>query len=167
MSGYLQVARCAAVRPACEQTLIVLQGRNIQAQSGRFGRLRIDLVRQVTKKVSLGRSTGGGVTEIHRQTRILRACSAGMLLAIYQGLAGRLPVTSGCSGKSDVMNSAEPKVIHLRERDAEGALERLNRITGLRFARWPQSLVPLVRDAVVEAQACQPLAPDVRTVESA
>ncbi len=65
------------------------------------------------------------------------------------------------------MNSAEPKVIHLRERDAEGALERLNRITGLRFARWPQSLVPLVRDAVVEAQACQPLAPDVRTVESA
>ena len=167
MSGYLQAARCAAVRLACEQTLIVIQGRNIQGQSGRSSRCRTDLVRQVTKKVSLGRSTGGGVTEIYRQPCIFRACRAGMLLAIYQGLAGRLPVTSGCSGKSDVMNSAEPKVIHLRERDAEGALERLNRITGLRFARWPQSLVPLARDVAVEAQAGQTLAPDVRTVESA
>lgn len=40
------------------------------------------------------------------------------------------------------MSSADNRVIHLHERDAEGALERLNRITGLSFARWPQSLVP-------------------------
>lgn len=65
------------------------------------------------------------------------------------------------------MNSAEPKVIHLRERDAEGALERLNRITGLRFARWPQSLAPLARQAAAEAAACQELAAVERNVESA
>lgn len=40
------------------------------------------------------------------------------------------------------MSSADNKVIHLHERDVEGALERLNRITGLSFARWPQSLAP-------------------------
>ena len=39
------------------------------------------------------------------------------------------------------MSSADNTVIHLHERDVEGALERLNRITGLSFARWPQSLV--------------------------
>lgn len=52
------------------------------------------------------------------------------------------------------MNSAEDKVIHLCERDAEGALQRLNRITGLRFARWPQSLAPLARQAAGEALEC-------------
>jgi hypothetical protein len=33
-------------------------------------------------------------------------------------------------------------VIHLHQRDPQEALERLNRITGLHFARWPESLVP-------------------------
>lgn len=33
------------------------------------------------------------------------------------------------------------KVIHLHQRDPQEALERLNRITGLHFARWPESLV--------------------------
>jgi hypothetical protein len=33
-------------------------------------------------------------------------------------------------------------VIHLHRRDPQEALERLNRITGLHFARWPESLVP-------------------------
>ncbi|NQD91891.1 hypothetical protein HP532_04400 [Pseudomonas sp. CrR25] len=32
------------------------------------------------------------------------------------------------------------KVIHLYQRDPQEALERLNRITGLCFARWPESL---------------------------
>lgn len=41
------------------------------------------------------------------------------------------------------MSSADNKVIHLHEHDAAGALERLNRITGLSFARWPQSLAPV------------------------
>lgn len=34
------------------------------------------------------------------------------------------------------------QVIHLYQRAPQEALERLNRITGLRFARWPESLVP-------------------------
>lgn len=38
--------------------------------------------------------------------------------------------------------SVTKKVIHLHERDPHEALERLNRITGLEFARWPESLVP-------------------------
>jgi hypothetical protein len=65
------------------------------------------------------------------------------------------------------MNSAEDKVIHLRERDAEGALERLNRITGLRFARWPQSLAPLARQAACELAECAASESVERSVESA
>jgi hypothetical protein len=34
-------------------------------------------------------------------------------------------------------------VIYLHQLDPQAALERLNRITGLRFSRWPQSLVPV------------------------
>lgn len=33
------------------------------------------------------------------------------------------------------------KVIHLHRRDPQEALTRLNRITGLNFARWPESLL--------------------------
>nr|WP_288358150.1 hypothetical protein [uncultured Pseudomonas sp.] len=33
------------------------------------------------------------------------------------------------------------KVVMLHARDSELALENLNRITGLRFSRWPESLV--------------------------
>ncbi|KIV60438.1 hypothetical protein ACWKWZ_19785 [Metapseudomonas otitidis] len=40
------------------------------------------------------------------------------------------------------MSKGRSKVVHLHERDPEEALERLNRITGLRFTRWPESLVP-------------------------
>lgn len=40
------------------------------------------------------------------------------------------------------MTTTKGRVIHLYRRDPQEALERLNRITGLRFARWPESLVP-------------------------
>ncbi|TRO19083.1 hypothetical protein EQ826_08970 [Ectopseudomonas mendocina] len=33
------------------------------------------------------------------------------------------------------------RVIHLHRRDPQEALARLNRITGLEFARWPESLL--------------------------
>jgi len=39
------------------------------------------------------------------------------------------------------MSGSRDRVIFLRDRDPEGALENLNRVTGLRFARWPESLV--------------------------
>jgi hypothetical protein len=39
------------------------------------------------------------------------------------------------------MTATNGKVIHLNQRDPQEALERLNRITGLRFSSWPQSLV--------------------------
>lgn len=38
------------------------------------------------------------------------------------------------------MTATKGKVIHLYQRDPQEALERLNRITGLRFSSWPQSL---------------------------
>lgn len=38
------------------------------------------------------------------------------------------------------MTARKGKVIYLHQRDPEEALERLNRITGLQFSRWPQSL---------------------------
>ena len=40
------------------------------------------------------------------------------------------------------MSKAKGKVVHLHERDPQEALERLNRITGLQFSQWPESLVP-------------------------
>ena len=51
------------------------------------------------------------------------------------------------------MSSQKGKVVPLHPRESDEALERLNRITGLRFARWPQSLVPLARQAVEELEA--------------
>ncbi|MBS7663330.1 hypothetical protein I0D00_15480 [Pseudomonas lalucatii] len=45
------------------------------------------------------------------------------------------------------------KVIHLSRRAPEEALERLNRITGLRFARWPESL----RQSQERAAPAEPL----------
>jgi hypothetical protein len=39
------------------------------------------------------------------------------------------------------MTATKGKVIHLYQRDPQEALERLNRITGLRFSSWPHSLV--------------------------
>ena len=38
--------------------------------------------------------------------------------------------------------SAQHKVIHLHQRAPQEALERLNRITGLCFSSWPESLAP-------------------------
>ncbi|MEX6500949.1 hypothetical protein AB5S05_02650 [Pseudomonas sp. 25A3E] len=35
------------------------------------------------------------------------------------------------------------RVVYLYRRDPQQALGRLNRLTGLRFSRWPESLVPL------------------------
>jgi hypothetical protein len=36
-------------------------------------------------------------------------------------------------------------VIYLHQLDPQAALERLNRVTGLQFNAWPQSLVPVVQ----------------------
>ncbi|MCG4453823.1 hypothetical protein LJY18_10995 [Pseudomonas sp. MMS21-TM103] len=38
-------------------------------------------------------------------------------------------------------DATKGKLIYLHQRDPHEALERLNRITGLNFARWPESLV--------------------------
>nr|WP_100546861.1 MULTISPECIES: hypothetical protein [unclassified Pseudomonas] len=38
-------------------------------------------------------------------------------------------------------NDGKNRVIHLHRRDPQEALARLNRITGLEFARWPESLL--------------------------
>lgn len=40
------------------------------------------------------------------------------------------------------MTASKGKVIYLYQRDPQEALERLNRITGLNFSSWPQSLAP-------------------------
>ena len=48
------------------------------------------------------------------------------------------------------MSSSKNKIVPLQPRDSEEALERLNRITGLRFARWPESLAALARQAAEE-----------------
>ena len=38
--------------------------------------------------------------------------------------------------------SSKAKVIYLHQLDPQAALERLNRLTGLQFTCWPQSLKP-------------------------
>lgn len=44
--------------------------------------------------------------------------------------------------------SEQDKVVQLYQRDPQAALKRLNRITGLRFSHWPESLVqPLAEEA--------------------
>ena len=50
------------------------------------------------------------------------------------------------------MTASKGNVIHLYLRDPQEALVRLNRITGLRFSSWPQSLVP-PSDPPEQAQA--------------
>lgn len=49
-------------------------------------------------------------------------------------------------------------VIHLHLHDPVEALERLNRVTGLSFSRWPQSLVD--SDGGLESVSTQPSNPD-------
>ncbi|WP_044874136.1 hypothetical protein [Pseudomonas sp. LFM046] len=40
------------------------------------------------------------------------------------------------------MGTAQDKLIHLHERVPQRALEGLNRVTGLNFRHWPESLAP-------------------------
>lgn len=42
------------------------------------------------------------------------------------------------------MKKRGQRVIHLHQRDPQEALERLNRVTGLRFRQWPESLLAYV-----------------------
>lgn len=42
------------------------------------------------------------------------------------------------------MKTCGQRVIHLDQRDPQEALERLNRVTGLRFRQWPESLLAYV-----------------------
>ncbi|WP_322978367.1 hypothetical protein [Pseudomonas sp. C11] len=42
------------------------------------------------------------------------------------------------------MKTRGQRVIHLHQRDPQEALERLNRVTGLRFRQWPESLLAYV-----------------------
>lgn len=48
------------------------------------------------------------------------------------------------------MTAKRSAVVHLHRLDPEEALERLNRITGLRFAQWPESLVQPAADRSAE-----------------
>ena len=45
------------------------------------------------------------------------------------------------------MPKSSAKVVRLHPCHSDRALESLNRITGLRFSRWPESLVDSVTDA--------------------
>lgn len=49
--------------------------------------------------------------------------------------------------------TGKDKVIHLHRRDPQEALTRLNRITGLRFARWPESLLEFAVSECSQAEA--------------
>ncbi|MFZ6048663.1 hypothetical protein ACFW0H_21385 [Pseudomonas sp. CR3202] len=40
------------------------------------------------------------------------------------------------------MGNAKDKLIHLHERAPQRALDGLNRVTGLKFHHWPESLAP-------------------------
>lgn len=44
---------------------------------------------------------------------------------------------------ASAMGSTSDKLIHLHERVPQRALEGLNRVTGLKFRHWPQSLAPV------------------------
>lgn len=64
------------------------------------------------------------------------------------------------------MSGRKSKVLHLHRRDPQEALTRLNRITGLRFARWPESLLAYVEadgqsQKEVEAPQPAPVSPEV------
>ncbi|CAD5109062.1 hypothetical protein PSEWESI4_03358 [Pseudomonas carbonaria] len=61
------------------------------------------------------------------------------------------------------MSSRQGRVIRLQQWNPERALEDLNRLTGLRFSRWPDSLVEtgtVVEGDVGEQPACdEPVSP--------
>lgn len=50
------------------------------------------------------------------------------------------------------MTNRGQRVIHLHQRDPQEALERLNRLTGLRFSQWPESLLAQVERQGSDAQ---------------
>lgn len=45
--------------------------------------------------------------------------------------------------------SRKNTVVYLHQFDPQAALERLNRVTGLQFSAWPQSLVPVQNQLLV------------------
>ena len=49
--------------------------------------------------------------------------------------------------------TVKTRVIHLHRRDPQEALTRLNRITGLHFARWPESLLEHVATENLQPKA--------------
>ncbi|MCF7203205.1 hypothetical protein [Pseudomonas oligotrophica] len=49
------------------------------------------------------------------------------------------------------MNNERGKVIHLHRRMPAAALDALNRLTGLRFSHWPESLVERAAEPVPES----------------
>ncbi|WP_440467016.1 hypothetical protein ACKI1H_28080 [Pseudomonas sp. YH-1] len=54
------------------------------------------------------------------------------------------------------MKKDQNNVVHLHQRDLSSALERLNRITGLQFSSWPESLLPSVSQEAAESAAVEP-----------
>lgn len=54
------------------------------------------------------------------------------------------------------MKKDQNNVVHLHQRDLTSALERLNRITGLQFSSWPESLLPSVSQDSAESVAVEP-----------
>lgn len=57
------------------------------------------------------------------------------------------------------MNDDQKNVVHLHQRDPQSALERLNRITGLQFSSWPESLLPAVQGEVKDLASHAELEP--------
>ncbi|KJK00778.1 hypothetical protein UB43_10160 [Pseudomonas sp. 21] len=53
------------------------------------------------------------------------------------------------------MKKDQNNVVHLHQRDLTSALERLNRITGLQFSSWPESLLPSVAQEAAEPAAVE------------
>lgn len=59
------------------------------------------------------------------------------------------------------MGKGRNKVVPLQPIDSADALLRLNRVTGLRFASWPESLLDQVRP-VEESSGAESQSPQVR-----
>ncbi|MHA6494763.1 hypothetical protein ACX0MV_16185 [Pseudomonas borbori] len=56
------------------------------------------------------------------------------------------------------MKTNNAAILKLHQRDPQEALERLNRITGLHFSQWPESLVADVQQTQVCEAASQVIA---------
>lgn len=72
----------------------------------------------------------------------------------------KLPASQGVTRKWSLMSKPNT-VIYLHQCKPQAALERLNRITGLQFGQWPQSLVPVHETLpviVVRVEACAAVA---------